>query len=300
MGDMLLRQSRMLANFYRQSKMPEIYLVNGRDISNFTTPKSKEISVNNFKFDFSIEQIALISHFTLDLAIDELYPDLIGKGYDHKYNSIKRQGAPKILVEIYRIFSSLRNAIMHDSSSIMRTDNNFIEISREFKGSETEIVIKTKQTFELSLYVSYRISESIARFGMEFFDDIYYNLFLASIYNHILDYIYIKDRYGMTTKIDIPINISWYQRLWVTRDAHELVNFDGKILDSVRPIKQTIHPFTEQYDYVFEKNSTLYVIPNEFLLQGYRDSAPIPLTRVFLETFPVYSNKTLPTIEYEE
>ena len=300
MSKLLLNQSRMLTGFFIHSEMPKIYLVNGSEIPNYATHNSKSISFSSSNFDFCEEQITLIVHFTLDLAIDELYPELIGKNYDDKYNSIKQKGAPKILVEIYRIFNSLRNAIMHDPSSIMKTDDNFIAISRTFRKSFTDIAIKNKQSFELLLYIAYRLSESIARFGIKTFDDIYYNLFLSSIYNHILNYIHIKDRYGSTVKIDTPINISWYTRLWVSRDAHDLINSDGKILDSIKPIKQTIHPFVEQYDYVFFKDSLLFVIPNELFLQRRSDASPILLTKVFLETFSVSFSKKIGVIECEE
>lgn len=278
--------------------MTKIKLVSGKIINK---TEKYTIFVNSYKGQSirpSYQQIILIVHFTIDLSVDELYSVLIGNTYSYKYEHLKKNGAPEILIEIYRILTLLRNCIMHNPSSVQKAEEYFLNISHQYKNKTKTIKIKEKIHLDHIFYVACQLSDLISRFGARAFGDKYMNLILNSIYNYAINGIQMSDQHGCEKKINMPLSISWRSRLWVARDAHDLIGTDGKLLDGIKAIKSPTRPLEEQYDYVFNINSEIYAIPNEYLIQNYKNIRPILLTEVLLSTFKIYNNFKHGEIEY--
>ncbi|MFX3643385.1 MAG: hypothetical protein ACE3L7_32835 [Candidatus Pristimantibacillus sp.] len=123
---------------------PEVIPVEQHSDGTYTITNSLSqvyISTAAIKDNFSIKTFILFS--IIDTYVERLYPELEGKNYYRKLLKLEENRSldGQVLHDSFRLYKLLRNATVHNASSINLNDAGDIKIRYTFNGTEYEMEI---------------------------------------------------------------------------------------------------------------------------------------------------------------
>lgn len=140
--------NQQMIDFIKRSDIeicyPEIIPVEQHSDGTYTITNSLSqvyISTAAIKDNFSIKTFILFS--IIDTYVERLYPELEGKNYFRKLSKLEENRSldGRVLHESFRLYKLMRNATVHNASSIYINDVGDLKIQYTFNGTEYEMEI---------------------------------------------------------------------------------------------------------------------------------------------------------------
>ncbi len=217
---------------------------------------SSSISVNRLKDNHLLSQMAIFSLF--DALIDINHPDLEGQSFKRRYEQLPvLNNRDQIFKEIYRILKLLRNATIHNRSSLNIGEHG-VELSYTNRGTSFDLRCSKRAVTLLNtivvLFIKTKDSQSE-----------YANQYLYSYFNKLVSEIsLIADEFSNNLNpISGLIHIETTVRYRIT---NTVFNYDSDNkeykLDLHRPLES--EPWASD-EYLFSINGVDYLVPGEVI-----------------------------------
>lgn len=198
-------------------------------------------------------------HSRIDEYFDKKYPNIEGKPFSVRYDSIDRKTNFDISVrETYRVLTLLRNAISHRKSSIS-DKGHFVEFCYYKGNNEKSLRINffcLKILWGIAFLVS-RLSDAAV--------DAYHQVMISAMYNSAIKGVEtINDEHGQKVFLKEHDGLGLDQFKWHSRN-HVFLNFTpykgGKV--RIPKLERGIHD--TRFDYYFSLDGKSFLVPDEFL-----------------------------------
>lgn len=208
---------------------------------------------------------SIIVFSLLDVYVDGKYPNLEGNTFKYKYENLPSNTDEELILKnVYRIFKTLRNSIVHNVSSATINNGN-IHISYNFRNTTFELECDDKSMLYLYTLV-YMITNDLASSYRE-------KSYLRTFYSLLSSNIRLLDEIstGLDSLQDNFIFNSLYRlEINLTEDYFELLN--GNLVLKNDYLKGKRSQPGSRADVSVNLNNQNYLIPEEALAS---DSIPL-------------------------
>lgn len=218
--------------------------------------------VDNFGSNVSISDNSLLQIIIifslLDVYVDKSCPNLEGESFKYKYDNLPTSTDEELVLKnVYRIFKTLRNSIVHNISSTNISSGN-INISYSFRNTLFSVSCDLKTISNLYTIV-YMIANAIGNTYRE-------KTYLRTFYSELISNITLQDE--ITANLDSLTDTFIFQsisriRIELLETQYELKNntitFKNEYLAGKRS-----QPYLN-VDLSFSINNIKYLIPEELI-----------------------------------
>ncbi|MBP2113439.1 hypothetical protein [Paenibacillus silagei] len=199
----------------------------------------------------------------LDTYVDSTNPSVIGKSYAEKLRLLpNRTQSDSVLNEVFRIYKLIRNATIHNASSITKDNAGTVLIQYQFRNTQHEIEISSKG-LELLNSITYEFISPFEPRSVAYSDVFRFSL-LTALRAEIKRF---NDENGSLNALDnTPFPFKYLRRY---RPQPLSIDWGTDTLTILNPYDiPSDEVLYYGVDYEIMKNGYKYLIPGEALING--------------------------------
>ncbi len=197
----------------------------------------------------------------LDAYVDSTYPSVIGKSYAEKLRLLPNSTQSETVInEVFRIYKLIRNATIHNASSISMDNAGNVLVQYQFRNTQHEIEI-SHRGLELLNSITYEFISPFEPRSTAYSELLRYSL-LTALKAEIKKF---NDENGC---LNLLVNTP-YQFKYVRRYRPQPVSIDWGTNDLTILNPYIIHPNEVSYygvDYEIIRDGYTYLVPSEVLI----------------------------------
>lgn len=211
----------------------------------------------------------------LDAYVDSTYSAVIGKSYAEKLRLLpNRTQSDLVLYEVFRIYKLIRNATIHNASSITMDNEGTVLIQYQFRGTQHEIKISLKG-LELLNSITYEFISPFEPRSEAYSDALRFSL-LTALRAEITRF--HDDRGELDALANASFSFKYIRRY---RPQPTAIDWGTDALTILNPY--TVHTTEVLYfgvDYEITKDGYEYLVPGEVLTNDSLQLEQLPTWRL--------------------
>lgn len=222
------------------------------------TANSRRVSIEG-----NINLKLLIVFTLLDFYIDEKYPSICGRSYAQKYRKLPKKNESEIILkEVFRIWKMIRNALIHESSSLTFKDGQ-LAVNYEYKASKDFPSVNYQLTIS-NISLDSLFTTTLMYVKNQIGNDKYSKGIVSYLYSNILAGIDVfTDEFGnKLTDVSSVLKLTPYVREIY---FNHMYNNNAGYYTFEKPAYTPNYPI----DFYVEINKKKYIIPSEALDENF-------------------------------